>query len=611
MLASNYRIVSLTSIIICSSFVVSFRFGHADMMSRMYPVTTTFLLLSILLSLSLLCAAESVTNTTSQAQAAPRHTSANKQNASSNITTGESGNVRNHVLQSLPDRTSKRERTKSAKNFRIQQGLLLYEVEKRMRGLSAEDIQDVFSTGPRVFAFALAHKLGYRYNESDPHVSVIKANKDNLMRRLNETLVKSSKPSIGSDVSEPKSAAVKTPKQVTKSHQSKNKSVQNKPEGLIAFEVEKGLQNLSVEAIAQVLDYDRNDVELAGVISRRLGFDSSKEDGHYQYLVVMGDSKLRTKLEMILRNKTKAETQHGSLSQSAVPDSSNPTTKKPAAKTNNKMKVAGESTERTGAVDDRNLSDIKTVPDRHDVDGIKNLEISGVNAPKGRVVDNDETPGNSAPNNHDDYDNSEPNILDYEDELDESDNVYNIDEFMLTDIEFQDFLEEVDPHVYNLLHAQPIVEIDEDTLEVVREIFNEWLENEDDESKQYSLQTSVPQLSQGLEEGGGTAKKENGAKMAKDGKPGPPSGATGKQGNDIKDDYLEEQGIVSKFNDSYMHDPIIIHLLQHNLSRYNYMYTCMTMCMCVIQSLIELIPFMYVWYYSMYTCMHPCMGMAI
>ena len=567
------------------------------MMSRMYPVTTTFLLLSILLSLSLLRAAESVTNTTSQAQAAPRHTSANKQNASSNITAGEPGSFRNHVLQSSPDRTSKEERTKSAKNFRIQQGHLLYEVEKRMRGLSADEIEDIFSMGPRVFPYALAHKLGYRYKESDPHVNVIKANKDNLMRRLNETLVKSSKPSIGSDVSEPKSAAVKTPKQVTKSHQSRNESVQNKPEGLIAFEVEKGLHSLSVEAIAQVLDYDRNDVELAGVISRRLGFDSSKEDGHYRYLVVMGDSKLRTKLEMILRNKTKAETQHGSLSQSAIPDSSNPTTKKPAAKTNNKMKVAGERTEKTGAVDNHTLSDIKTVPDRHDVDGIKNLEISGVDAPKGRVVNNDETPGNGAPNNHDDYENSsEPD--DYND-LGESD---NIDEFMLTDIEFQDFLEEVDPHVYNLLHAQPIVEIDQDTLEVVREIFYEWLESQEDESKQYSLQTSVPQLSQGLEEGGGTAKKENGAKMATNGKPGSSSSATGKQGNDIKDDSLEEQGIVSKFNDSYMHDPIIIHLLQHNLSRYNYMYTCMTMCMCVIQSLIELIPFMY----GTTVCIHAC-----
>lgn len=554
-------------------------------MSRKYPVTTTFLLLFILLSLSLLCTAESVTNTTSQAHAATRHTSANKKNASSNITPGEPGNVRNHVLQSLPDRTSKRERMKSAKKFRIRQGLLLYEVEKRMLGLSAEDIQDVFSTGPRIFAFALAHKLGYRYNESDPHVSVIKANKDNLMRRLNETLVKSSKPSIGSDVSEPKTA-VKTPKQVTKSHQSENESVQNKPEGLIAFEVEKGLHDLSVDKIAQVLDYDPNDVELADVISRRLGFDSSKEDDHYQYLVVMGDSKLRAKLEMILRNKTKAETQHGSLSQSAVPDSSNPTTKKPAI-TNNKMKVPGE---RTGAVGNRNLSDIETVPDGHDVDGIKNLEFSGVDASKGRVVDNNETPGNNARNNHDDYDNSsEP---DYYNDLGESD---NIDEFMLTDIEFQDFLEEVDPQVYNLLHAQPIVEIDQDTLEVVREIFYEWLESQEDESKQYSLQTSVPQLSQGLEEGGGTAKKENGAKMAKDGKPGPPSSATGKQG-----DPLEEQSILGKFNDLCMMYNTC--MLQHGLilSRYNYyMYMYVNVHVCYT----KLIPFTSV-HVSIHACIH-------
>ena len=85
-----------------------------------------------------------------------------------------------------------KESIKSAKKTLIIQRRLLYQVEKGIHELSIDDIQYIFNMGRKVFALALAEKLGYKYDENDPHVDVIDAHKDNLIERLNETLVRAS-----------------------------------------------------------------------------------------------------------------------------------------------------------------------------------------------------------------------------------------------------------------------------------------------------------------------------------------------------------------------------------------------------------------------------------
>ena len=66
-------------------------------------------------------------------------------------------------------------------------GLLLYEVERDILGLSLDNINYILTFGPEVFAYSLADKLGYLQkfnNGEDPHISIIDANKEHLMEKL-------------------------------------------------------------------------------------------------------------------------------------------------------------------------------------------------------------------------------------------------------------------------------------------------------------------------------------------------------------------------------------------------------------------------------------------
>ena len=72
----------------------------------------------------------------------------------------------------------------------VSPGFLLYEVERDILSLTLEDIGYILDFGPEVFAYSLIDKLGYLQKlpaaggEDDPHVSVIEANKEQLMEKL-------------------------------------------------------------------------------------------------------------------------------------------------------------------------------------------------------------------------------------------------------------------------------------------------------------------------------------------------------------------------------------------------------------------------------------------
>jgi hypothetical protein len=74
-------------------------------------------------------------------------------------------------------------------------GFLLYEVERDILGLSLDDVNYILNFGPEVFAYSLVDKLGYLQKVNggdvdDPHISVIEANKERLMEKLKNLVVK-------------------------------------------------------------------------------------------------------------------------------------------------------------------------------------------------------------------------------------------------------------------------------------------------------------------------------------------------------------------------------------------------------------------------------------
>ena len=177
-------------------------------------------------------------------------------------------------------------------------GFLLYEVQRDVLGLSLDDIGYVLELGPEVFSYSLADKLGYlttERSEDDPHISVIEANKEQLMKKLEsqrEGLTKSKEES-------PISQATENPvsqEPITTTPTPSQKASKDFSRGKFAYDVVIGLRDLSLETIDRLLSFDSELGSLPYAINHELGFKDDESDPHFLYLIGEGDGVLREAL---------------------------------------------------------------------------------------------------------------------------------------------------------------------------------------------------------------------------------------------------------------------------------------------------------------------------
>ena len=199
-------------------------------------------------------------------------------------------------------------------------GFLLYEVQRDMAALSLDDIEYILNLDEDIFSYSLGDKLGYLKDEEDPHINVIESNKANLLKKIKSQRDKLVDAIEGAYVTQKPALQDNPVTTPSPKHTLMQDNIFMKSK--VAYEVFKGINGLSVEAIDSVLDFGANLGSLPYALSQELGYSKGENDPYFQYLVEMDESVLRERLEKAkkakLEQSLKADRNHAEM----MPDSS-------------------------------------------------------------------------------------------------------------------------------------------------------------------------------------------------------------------------------------------------------------------------------------------------
>ena len=173
----------------------------------------------------------------------------------------------------------------------VSPGFLLYEVQRGIHNLPPGDIDFVLELGPEVFSYSLADKLGYEVEDGDePHIPVIESNKDKMMEILKAKRDKYVKE--GSH--EQESPSLKQPTTAPPPEVPKENI---KSKVAYMYDVAKGIRDLKLEVICDLLDFDPALGSLPYALNMELGFGEDENEEHFRYLNEKGETVLREILE--------------------------------------------------------------------------------------------------------------------------------------------------------------------------------------------------------------------------------------------------------------------------------------------------------------------------
>lgn len=333
---------------------------------------------------------------------------------------------------------------------------LLYEVQRDMMGLSLEAVEYALDLGTDVFAFSLADKLGYLENDNDPHISVIEANKEKLIEKL-ELLRRHLQPPT---TLEPAIAATTEPSPAAGESTSLNSR--------IAYDIVTKIRRLSLEAINQLLSYDSELGSLPYALCQELGYDEDENGEHFQYLSGKGESVLRDILKRAreaLFDESQENSEQRVEPNSPIADKSS-TKGEPSVpiKTTNEQYVDEESSNQPS--------------DNEDNPGNNNLTDEGGNEEIGDIgngEDDESAPVNENQSTLDENKESdEEPLLNAETENDLFDQ-------LIKDTYFLNFLIREEKDLYMLLKER---NLDEETLDELLEEYTKWLDGLSEEEEE-------------------------------------------------------------------------------------------------------------------------------
>ena len=391
-------------------------------------------------------------------------------------------------------------------------GFLLYEVQRDVLGLSLDDIGYVLELGPEVFSYSLADKLGYlttERSEDDPHISVIEANKKQLIKKLEsqrEGLTKSKEESPISQTTE--NPISQEP--ITTTPTPSQKASKDFSRGKFAYDIVIGLRDLSLETIDRLLSFDSELGSLPYAINHELGFNDDESDPHFLYLIGEGDGVLREALRREKQRKL------------------------------NETKMA----EKTKSMSQpKHLEDMPQTTEMLELKVTKAEEIvTTTHGPVSTEVPqrNEETPSKS-PNNEDssshDITTALPNKL--PEDLEKPSDVYDdksgdLFEQMLKDEKFLIILYDEDKELYLKLDQ---AELDEETASELLERYEEWLDRDynDEDYGEYNGEQVEPS-------GGELGAEREGQEMK------PEVGQEEGQVNDSDEENVEMEGEAAQPN---------------------------------------------------------------
>ena len=386
----------------------------------------------------------------------------------------------------------------------VSPGFLLYEVQRDLASLTLDDIEYILDLGEDIFSYSLGDKLGYLKTNHDPHIKVIEASKDILIKKLETRREKFIDSIEGVDASEKPdlqdnpAVATTLPPQT---HMQDKSFLRSK----VAYEIATGIQDLSLEAIDRMLSFGPEFGSLPYALSQELGYGADESDEHFQYLAGKDDSVLRGILE-----KTRKSKLEESLRASQKPVQTEldltPSPQQPDVL----MKDASSPVESDGVREEIEKTPTSEQPDGTPVNSPdlhndkykdENNELTTLNQDKGSLTPNEE----EIPNEIDDEELITPIERDFPFtiDIDIKDKALLVQ--MLNDTSFLEYLYDVDGELYEALREGEVNE--EIAMELLQE-YREWLdateggdtfEQEPDEMEELPLEEE-----EGEEEGVGS-----------------------------------------------------------------------------------------------------------
>ena len=189
---------------------------------------------------------------------------------------------------------------------------LLYEVKKGIHNLSLDDIEYVLDSGPEVFPYVLADRLGYlKDKDNDIHIPVIEkhqkmltlkleAKRDKLKSAVNPTtrttMTDEAPASSMSDDKEKVMTTIASDSKLSRLPNHDKEPTVTKSPKLLLYEVERGIDDLSLDKIEYVLELDPDVFTYS--LADRLGYLIEDKDSDVHLPVIEKNKKaLISKLE--------------------------------------------------------------------------------------------------------------------------------------------------------------------------------------------------------------------------------------------------------------------------------------------------------------------------